>query len=156
MINNLIDILTYENIYLIANWGVIPFWLLLIIAPNHFVTSFFVRSIIIPLILASAYIFISYNIYIEENILDSFELYHGLSGLYSMFSSEAFLLIFWLHFLAISLFVGTWISRDASRFMIPRFLTIISLILTYFTGPIGLVFYWFIRIFFSKKINLHD
>ena len=44
MINNLIDILTYENIYLIANWGVIPFWLLLIIAPNHFVTSFFVRS----------------------------------------------------------------------------------------------------------------
>ncbi len=156
MINNLIDILTYENIYLIANWGVVPFWLLLIILPNHFITNFFLRSIIVPLILASAYIFISYNIYLEENILDSFELYQGLSGLYSVFSSEAFLLIFWLHFLAISLFVGTWISRDASRFMIPRFFTIISLILTYFMGPVGLVFYWFIRIFFSKKINLHD
>ena len=156
MINNLLDILSYENIYLIANWGVMPFWLLLIILPNHGVTNFFVQSIIAPLLLAGAYSFVAYNIFLEENILDSFELYQGLSGLYSVFSSEAFLLIFWLHFLAISLFVGTWISRDASRFMIPRFFTIISLILTYFMGPVGLVFYWFIRIFFSKKINLHD
>ena len=32
MINNLLSFLSYENIYLIANWGVIPFWLLLVIA----------------------------------------------------------------------------------------------------------------------------
>ncbi len=30
MISNLLSLLTYENIYFIANWGVIPFWLLLI------------------------------------------------------------------------------------------------------------------------------
>ena len=29
-----------------------------------------------------------------------------LDGLYSMFANEALLLIFWLHFLAISLFAG--------------------------------------------------
>ena len=34
--------------------------------------------------------------------------------------------------------------------------SIISLILTYFTGPVGLVFYWFIRIFFAKKISFND
>ena len=156
MINDLLDILSYENIYLMANWGVIPFWLLLIILPNHGVTNFFVQSIIAPLLLASAYVFVAYNIFLEGNILDSFELYRGLDGLYSMFSSEAFLLVFWLHFLSISLFLGAWISRDSQRYMVPRFFVIISLILTYFTGPAGLLIYWFIRIFFAKKINFND
>ena len=112
MINNLIEILNYNNIYLIANWGVLPFWLLLIISPSHKITSFFVQSIIAPLILAAAYVFVAYNIYLEGNIFDSFELYSGLDGLYAMFSNEAFLLIFWLHFLSISLFLGSWIVRD--------------------------------------------
>ncbi len=156
MINNLLDILSYQNIYLIANWGVIPFWLLLIILPNHGVTNFFVQSIIAPLLLASAYCFVAYDIFLEGNIFNSFELYRGLDDLYSMFSSEAFLLIFWLHFLAISLFLGAWISRDSQRYIVPRFLVIISLILTYFTGPVGLFIYWFVRIFFAKKINFND
>jgi len=156
MINNLLDILTYENIYLIANWGVVPFWLLLIILPNHGVTNFFVQSIIAPLLLAVAYSFVAYNIFLEENILDSFELYNGLNGLYSMFSNESFLLIFWIHFLAISLFIGAWISRDSQKYMVPKFFVTISLILTYFTGPVGLLIYWFIRIFFAKKINFND
>ena len=156
MINNLLQVLNYENIYLIANWGILPFWLLLIIMPNHGVTNFFTQSIISPLLLAAAYGFVAYNIFLEGNILDGFELYKGLEGLYSMFSSEAFLLIFWLHFLAISLFIGTWIARDSHRYMVPRFFVIVSLILTYFTGPFGLLIYWFIRIFFAKKISFND
>ncbi len=156
MINNLLDILSYQNIYLIANWGVIPFWLLLIILPNHGVTIFFAQSIVAPLLLASAYSFVAYDIFLEGNIFNGFELYRGLDDLYSMFSSEAFLLIFWLHFLAISLFLGAWISRDSQRYIVPRFLVIISLILTYFTGPVGLFIYWFVRIFFAKKINFND
>ena len=156
MINNLLDILSYENIYLIANWGVIPFWLLLIILPNHGLTNFFVHSIVVPLLLASAYGFVAYNIFLDGNILDSFQLYGGLDGLYSMFSEESFLLIFWLHFLALSLFIGSWILRDSQKYMVSKFLVIVSLILTYFTGPLGLIIYWFIRIFFSKKISFND
>ena len=156
MINDLLNFLNNENIYLIANWGVIPFWLMLLIIPNNFFTNFFVQSIIAPLILASAYVFVAINIFHNGNILDSFELYNGLDGLYSMFSDEGFLLIFWLHFLAISLFIGAWIVRDSQRFMVPRFFVILSLILTYFSGPVGLFVYWFIRIFFSKKINFND
>jgi len=38
----------------------------------------------------------------------------------------------------------------------PKFFVIISLILTYFTGPVGLVIYWLIRIFFAKKIGFND
>ena len=156
MINNLMSLLNFENIYLLANWGVIPFWLLLIILPNHQVTNFFVQSIIIPLLLAGGYAYLSYNIYLDKNILDGFELYSGLDGLYSMFANEAILLFFWLHFLAISLFAGAWIVRDSRKYFIPKLVTIPSLILTYLSGPIGLVVYWFIRIFFAKKISFND
>ena len=95
-------------------------------------------------------------IYIEGNILDSFELYKGLDGLYSMFSNEGLLLVFWIHFLAISLFVGSWIVRDSRRYMMSKILVILSLVLTYFSGPIGLIIYWFFRIFFAKKISFDD
>ena len=156
MINNLLNLLTFENIYLIANWGIIPFWLLLIVLPNHQVTNFFIQSIIVPLLLGAGYAYLSYNIYLDGNIFSGFELYRGLEGLYSVFSNESLLLIFWLHFLAISLFTGAWIVRDSNKYFIPKIVTILSLLLTYFTGPIGLVFYWFIRIFFAKKISFND
>jgi len=156
MINDLLALVNSENIYLAANWGVIPFWLLLIFAPNHSLTNFFVQSIIAPMLLAAGYIYLSYNLYLENNIFDGFELYGGLDGLYSMFANESLLLIFWLHFLAISLFAGSWIVRDSKRYIIPKIITIPSLILTYFTGPVGILLYWFFRIFFAKKISFND
>ena len=156
MINDLLALVNSENIYLAANLGVIPFWLLLIFAPNHSLTNFFVQSIIAPMLLAAGYIYLSYNLYLENNIFDGFELYGGLDGLYSMFANESLLLIFWLHFLAISLFAGSWIVRDSKRYLIPKIITIPSLILTYFTGPVGILVYWFFRIFFAKKISFND
>ena len=66
MINNLISLLTYENIYLIANWGVIPFWLLLIFLPNHQINKFFTQSVIAPLLLAIGYAYLSYTIYLRR------------------------------------------------------------------------------------------
>ena len=156
MLNDVIAFITPENIYLIANWGVIPFWLLLILAPNHGLTNFLAQSVIAPLLLATGYSYLTYNLYLEKNVFDGFELYSGLDGLYSMFSNEILLLIFWLHFLAISLFAGAWIIRDARRYLIPKIITIPSLILTYFSGPVGIVIYWLIRIFFAKKISFDD
>ena len=156
MINNLLSLLTYENIYLVANWGVIPFWLLLIFIPYNQLTNFLAQSVIAPLLLAVGYTYLSYRIYQDGNIFDGFELYSGLDGLYSMFANEALLLIFWLHFLAISLFAGSWIVRDSKRYLIPKVITVPSLILTYFSGPVGLVIYWFFRIFFAKKISFND
>ncbi len=156
MINDLLQFLNYENIYLIANIGVIPCWLLLIFLPRATITKILVKSVIIPLLLSTAYIFISYQIYITENIFEIFNLYLGLDELYSLYSNEGFLLIFWLHFLTINLFAGSWIANDAQNFSVSRPLVIISLIATYFTGPVGLVLYWLIRIFYSKKINYYD
>ena len=81
MINNFASYLTLENIYLISNWGVIPFWLLLIFSPKSGITKVLLNSIVIPLLLASAYIFIVYKVYQNGNFLDSFQLYLGIESL---------------------------------------------------------------------------
>jgi uncharacterized membrane protein len=156
MINTLDSLLTYENIYLFANWGVIPFWLLLIFMPNHKITNFFSHSIVAPLLLAVAYIFVTQQIILEDNIFEGFKLYLGLDGLDEIYSNESIRLIFWLHFLAVSLFVGAWIARDSERNFVPKALSAPCILLAYFTGPFGIVIYWFIRIFYAKKINFNE
>ena len=156
MINTLDSLLTYENIYLFANWGIIPFWLLLIFMPNHKITKFFSHSIIAPFLLAVAYIFVTKQIILEDNILEGFKLYLGLDGLDEIYSNESIRLVFWLHFLAISLFVGAWIARDGERNFVPKALSAPCILIAYFTGPFGIVIYWFIRIFYAKKINFDE
>jgi len=149
--------LTLENIYIWTNFGVLPFWLMLIFIPNSKFTQFFVNSIILPLILSTAYVYTIYlAILFDEPMFDFFRLYLSLDNLYAIFSTESFLLIFWLHFLALNLFLGSWVSRDGVKYNITRSLLFIPLILIYFTGPLGLVLYWIIRVFFAKKLGLHD
>ena len=85
-----------------------------------------------------------------------FNLFFGLDNLYAIFSNENILLIFWLHFLALNIFLGSWISRDATKYNIPRTVVFIPILFVYFTGPLGIVLYWLIRIFYAKKLGLHD
>ena len=149
--------LTFETIYLWANFGVLPFWLMLILIPNSKVTQIFVNSVILPLILAAAYVYTIYQtILLDEPIFDVFRLYLNLDSLYTIFATESFLLVFWLHFLALNLFLGSWVSRDGVKYNMPRSLVFIPLILIYFSGPVGLILYWLIRVFYAKKLGLHD
>ena len=156
MINTLDSLLTFENIYLFANWGVVPFWLLLIMMPSHSITKFFSHSVVAPLLLTAAYIFIARQVMLEGNIFEGFKLYLGLDDLDKVYANESLRLIFWLHFLALSLFVGAWIARDSERHMVPKALSAPCILITYFTGPFGIVIYWFFRIFYAKKINLNE
>ena len=157
MLVQLENYLTFENIYLWTNFSILPLWLMLIIIPNSKFTQFFVNSIIVPLILSATYIYIIYKaILIEEPIFDFFKLYLNLDNLYTLFATESFLIAFWLHFLSLNLFLGSWISRDGVKYNIPRGIVFIPLALVYFTGPVGLVFYWVIRVFYAKRISFHD
>ena len=151
------DYLTFENLYLWVNFGVLPFWLMLIIIPSSKITQFFVNSIIIPLILAAAYIFVLYQIILsDESITDIMSLYLSLDNLYTLFATESFLLVFWIHFLALYLFMGSWMSKDGVKYNVPRGLIFVPLILVYFTGPLGLVLYWALRSFYAKKLGFHE
>ena len=156
MINTFQDLLTNESIYLFANWGVVPFWLMLIFIPSHSITKFFCHSVIPFLLLGLAYLFVGYQIFLEGVIFEGFKLYLGLDGLDEIYTNESIRLIFWLHFLAVSLFTGSWIARDCLKYMIPKVFSILCVLITYFSGPIGIIIYWFIRIFYSKKISFNE
>ncbi len=157
MIEQFQDHLTFKNIYLYTNFVVIPFWLMIMLVPNSKLTKILVNSIVLPLIFSSTYIFIIYKMIIfEESFFQVFQLYLDLDNLYTIFSTEGFLLIFWLHFVSINLLLGSWIASDSIKYNVPRSILTISLIFVYFTGPVGIVLYWFFRIFYAKKINLYD
>ena len=151
------DYLTFENIYLWINFGVLPFWLMLIIIPNSKVTQILINSIILPLILSVAYVYVFYQaILLDEPLFGIFKLYLSLDDLYTVFATENFLLIFWIHFLALNLFLGSWVSRDAVKYNMTRGLVFVPLVLIYLTGPLGIVLYWIFRIFYAKRLGFHD
>jgi len=157
MLIQFLDYLTFENIYLWTNFGILPFWLMLIIIPNSKVTQILINSVILPLILSITYVYVIYQtILLDEPIFDIFKLYLSLDNLYTVFATESFLLVFWLHFLTLNLFLGSWVSRDGVKHNMSRGLVSFPLILIYFTGPLGLVLYWVIRIFYAKKLGFHD
>ena len=157
MLNQFQNYLTFENVYLWTNFGVLPFWLMLIFIPNSKITQIFINSIILPLILSTAYVYTIYQvILLDDSIFDIFKLYLSLDDLYTVFANESFLLIFWLHFIALNLFLGSWVSNDGIKHNMSLKIIILPLILIYFTGPLGLVIYWMIRIFYAKKLRFHD
>ena len=157
MLIQFLDYLTFENIYLWTNFGILPFWLMLIIIPNSKVTQILINSVILPLILSITYVYVIYQtVLLDEPIFDIFKLYLSLDNLYTVFATESFLLVFWLHFLTLNLFLGSWVSRDGVKHNMSRGLVSFPLILIYFTGPLGLVLYWVIRIFYAKKLGFHD
>ena len=151
------DYLSFENIYLWTNFSILPFWFMLIIIPNSKFTQFFVNSVIIPLILSAAYVYVIYQtLLLDEPMLNFFQLYLSLDNLYTIFATESFLLFFWLHFLALNIFLGSWVSSDGVKYNITRGIVFFPLLMIYFTGPLGLVIYWIIRIPYAKKLGFHD
>ena len=151
------DYLTFDNIYFWSNLGILPFWLMLIFIPNSKFTQILVNSVIIPLILATAYIYVFYQtILLDESFLEIFTIYSKLENLYTVFATESFLLIFWLHFLALNIFLGSWVSRDGIKYNMPRIILSTILIIIFFTGPLGLVMHWIVRIFYARKFGFHD
>ena len=157
MLNQFESYLTFEAIYLWSSFGVLPFWLMLIFIPNSRITQIFVNSIIPFLILGTAYSYVLYQAILSgESISDIFRLYVSLDDLYTIFATESFLLFFWLHFLTINLFLGSWVSREGVKYNIPLRLIILPLLLIFLAGPIGIVLYWLLRIFYVKRLGFHE
>ena len=157
MIEQIYNYFTIEILYYWVNLGVLPFWLILIFFPNSKICRIFVTSIFPFFILSGAYIFILYKSYLSSyDYSSNFELYLNIDNLKNLLSNDYFLIMFWVHFISINLFTGGWIVKDSQKFTIHKFLIIVPLVITYLIGPIGLIVYWLIRIFYAKSINLYD
>ena len=157
MIEQIYTYFTVEILYFWVNFGVLPFWLVLIFFPQSNLSRYFVTSIFPIFLLSGAYIFLLYKSYLNSyDFLANFELYLNFSSLSNLFLNDLFLMMFWIHFVSINLFVGGWIVKDSQKFSINKILVGIPLVITYLIGPLGIFFYWIIRIFFAKRISLYD
>ena len=157
MIEQIFNYFTIEMLYYWINFGVLPFWVILIFFPQSNICKYFVTSIFPIFILSGAYVFILYKAYLNSYSFDNnFNLYLGINNVSELFSDKIFLLMFWIHFISINLFTGGWIVRDSQKFTINKILVMIPLIITYLIGPIGLIIYWLFRIFYAKSISLYD
>ena len=157
MIEEIYNYFTIEMLYYWVNLGVLPFWLILIFFPNSNLSRYFVTSIFPILILSGSYVFILYKSYLNSyDFINNFSLYLGIDRLSDLFTDRSYLMMFWIHFISINLFTGGWIVRDSQKLSINKILVSIPLVITYLIGPIGLFFYWLIRIFYTKSINLYD
>jgi len=157
MIEQIYTYFTIEMFYLWVNIGVLPFWVLIIFFPQSHLCKYLATSILPIFLLSGAYGFILYKAYLGSFDFDNnFSLYLGLGNLSELFTDDYYLLMFWTHFVAINLFVGGWILSDSKRFSVNKILLSIPLVLTYFIGPIGLIIYWIIKIFYSKKFGLYE
>ena len=157
MIEQISAFFSTEMIYLWLNLGVIPFWVILIFFPQSKICNYIVVSIFPFFLLSLVYSYLLYLFYMTGyNYNQNFSLYLGLDDLRNLFSENAFLLLFWIHFLGVNLFCGCWIVKDSQKFNISKYVNFIPLFITYFIGPIGLFLYWLIRVVNAKKINLID
>tara|TARA_B100001741_G_scaffold300141_1_gene287131 strand:- start:367 stop:840 length:474 start_codon:yes stop_codon:yes gene_type:complete len=148
---------TIEMIYLWLSFGVMPFWFILIFFPQSKICGIFATSIFPFLVLGSVYIYLLYYFFNNGyDFSENFILYLGIYDLASLFENEGFIILFWTHFLSINLFCGSWIVRDSQKYFMSKYFNFIPLIITYFVGPLGIIIYWVIRIFFAKKISLFD
>ena len=157
MIEQIYNYFSIDMLYYWVNLGVLPFWLILIFFPTSNLCRYFVTSIFPIFILSGTYIFLLYKSYLNSYDFNSnFSLYMGIDDTTYLFSNKNFLMMFWIHFISINLFTGGWIVKDSQKFAINKFLISIPLIITYLIGPLGLLTYWLIRIFYAKNISLYD
>jgi len=157
MIEQIYTYFTIDTLYMWINLGVLPFWFILIVFPQSHLSRIFVTSIFPFFILSGVYIFILYKSYLIGYDFDgNFSLYLGLSELSRLFEDHLYIMIFWTHFIAINLFIGGWIVKDSQKFAINKVLMAVPLIVTYLIGPLGLILYWIIRIFYAKRISLYE
>ncbi|MBN8502075.1 MAG: DUF4281 domain-containing protein [Sphingomonadales bacterium] len=69
----------------------------------------------------------------------------GIAGIRALFLSDAGVVIGWTHYLALDLFTGMWIARDADAKGFSRLAQTPVLALTCLAGPFGLLIWLILR-----------
>lgn len=126
-------------------------WVVLAIAPVWRRGAQAFAGALIPLLLSIAYISILWPGIISGGGMDGS--FSSLAGVRQLFTSDAALLVGWIHYLAFDLFVGAWEVRDSHQRGVPHWLVLPCLVLTFMFGPTGLVLYFVIRTLHRRRIE---
>ncbi len=142
------------TMFMLVNYAVMPFWLLMLVLPHHKITNILVHSGVVPLIYGVVYAcYFGIGFVMggpEGGSMGSLE------GLMIAFTSETAIIAGWVHYLVFDMFVGSWQVRDARRVGIPHVAILIPLILTFVAGPLGLMIYVIMRYFWKQRFTLDE
>jgi hypothetical protein len=138
-----------DLVFSLCTYGVVPAWLLLTFAPKWHWTDKIVQQVWIPAFLACLFVFL----FITKSPRPEGANMMSLNGLVLLYSRPDAALIGWLHYLTLDLFVGAWQVRDSIRLKIHPILVAPCLILTFIAGPMGLLFYFILRVSLRRKVS---
>lgn len=132
-----------ETVFLIANNGILVFWLLLIVAPRWKGTDILVHSLAVPVVIGLTYTWLIGRAFTGEGAPGAS--FSSLQGVMAFFTSPVAATAGWIHYLVFDLFIGAWQSRDAQRRSMPHWVVMPCLIVTLLAGPVGLLLYLVLR-----------
>ena len=144
--------MTPDTLFLIANYSVLPAWLLLLAMPHHRLTQLLVHAIWVPLLLGPLYI---WALFFGEPAQEGAG-FGSLAGVMALFQSPTAVLGGWIHYLVFDLFIGAWIVRDARRHAIPHLAVAPLLLVTLMAGPAGLMLYLLLRLAMRRTTSLAE
>ena len=140
-----------EILFKAANYAVLPFWLLLIVAPRWRWTQLLVHGPVVVLLLTPIYAYMLFGYGPSPENSDITTLY----GVMSAFTAPNVVVAGWIHYLIFNLFIGAWESRDARRLGIPHVFVLPCLLVTFLIGPVGLLLYVIVR-FIGRRVVQYD
>jgi len=140
-----------EILFKAANYAVLPFWLLLIVAPRWRWTQLLVHGPVVVFLLTPIYAYMRFGYSPSPENVDMTTLY----GVMSAFAAPNVVVAGWIHYLIFDLFIGAWESRDAQRLGIPHWVVLPCLLVTLFIGPVGLLLYVIVR-FIGRRVVQYD
>lgn len=79
-----------------------------------------------------------------------------LDGVAALLSTREALLAGWVHYLAFDLFVGAWEVREGRRLFLPFAAVAPCLLLTFVSGPLGLLVFLLLRAAMRRRLLLHE
>jgi Domain of unknown function (DUF4281) len=141
-----------ELIFKLCSIGVLPVWLLLVLAPRWQWTDRIVHRIWIPGLLAAAYGFLL----LTRPPMPQGAGFGSLPAVMILLGSTYGALIGWIHFLAFDLFIGAWQVRDARRLAIHHGWVVPGLLGTFMYGPVGLLWYFAVRFVACRTVSLQE
>ena len=130
-----------EILFKTANYSVLPFWFLLLVAPRWRWTRLLAHGPVVLLLLTPIYTYMLFGYGSSPEDIDMTTLY----GVMTAFSTPHIVVAGWIHYLIFDLFIGAWEARDAERRNIPHLLVVPCLLATLLVGPVGLLLYVIVR-----------
>lgn len=134
--------MTPDLIFQLSNLVVLPFWLLMILAPHWRFTKRLLADVwivLIPAVIYAALLLPQLGGVFGELANPS------LAGIAAMLGQPEAALVGWVHFLAFDLFVGRWAYLDSRQRKLTTWLASPALFFIFMAGPLGFLLYLLAR-----------